>query len=372
MPAPLRSRFCGFSSKGCGSPQNRDCKGAGRVKLATSLVRRWPVLLLAAFTASCGRYADFTLPPPEASGPSGPFRWEAQASPVLARGNAGDWDSTDVLNPSVIRWRDAYLNLYSGFDGKTWHTGMAQSSDGVLWNKQGRILSPEGWEGTYIAANGSALEFAGSLLYWYQAGDPPRIALATSGDGKSWQRRGQVVPLGPRGSFDEMGVADPDVIRRGADLYLIYLGQDRARRQRLGVARSRDGVVWEKLRTNPVLELGPPGSFDENGLGEPAVWTSGGSYWMLYTGRDHAERRGMGLARSVDGVNWKRDPGFSPVGGGETWDSAVVCDPSVEVSGDEVRVWFGGGDVPAPDHGIHGQIGIGVLKPSLPAAAPGR
>ena len=270
-----------------------------------------------------------------------------------------------MLNPSVIRWKDRYLNLYSGFDGKTWHTGIAESSDGVAWIKRGRILSPEGWEGNYIAANGAAMEFQGEILYWYQAGDPPRIALARSRDGINWQRQGEaVVPLGPRGNFDEMGVADPDVVRRGENFYLFYLGQDRARRQRLGVARSRDGIVWEKLRTSPILELGPIGAFDENGLGEPAVWTSGGSYWMLYTGRDHGEHRRLGLARSNDGVHWERDASFAPVTGDQRWDSAVLCDPSVEVSAGLVRVWFGGGDVPRPDQGIHGQIGLGVLKNS--------
>jgi predicted GH43/DUF377 family glycosyl hydrolase len=279
----------------------------------------------------------------------------------LGRGAAGDWDSGDVLNPSIIRWGNGYLNLYSGFDGKAWHTGVAQSSDGVAWIKRGRILSPEGWEGSYIAANGSALEWAGSIYYWYQAGDPPRIGLTTSTDAKTWLRRGQVVPLGPRGSFDEMGVADPNVIRRGDIFYLYYLGQDRARRQRLGVARSRDGINWDKLRSNPILELGPVGSFDESGLGEPAVWTSGGRYWMIYTGRDHSEHRRLGLARSRDGVNWERDSAFTPVGGTEAWDSAVLCDPTVELAGDSVRVWFGGGDIPAPDHGIHGQIGLGTF-----------
>jgi predicted GH43/DUF377 family glycosyl hydrolase len=324
-------------------------------------------VLIASFAGSCGRYADFTLPPPEASGPTGPFRWEAQAAPVLARGGAGDWDSTDVLNPSVLRWNNRYLNLYSGFDGKTWHTGVAESADGAVWNKRGKILSPQGWEGNYIAANGSAMEFQGEILYWYQAGDPPRIALARSRDGISWTRRDDaVMPLGPRGSFDERGVADPDVIRRGDYFYLFYLGQDRARRQRLGVARSRDGIEWEKLRANPILELGPVGAFDENGLGEPAVWTSGGSYWMLYTGRDHSEHRRIGLARSSDGVQWNRHASFAPIAGDQSWDSAVVCDPSVEVSGSVVRVWFGGGDVPEPDHGLHGQIGLGVLHSPVP------
>ena len=74
------------------------------------------------------------------------------------------------------------------------------------------------------------------------------------------------------------------------------------------------------------------------------------------------ENRRMGLAKSGDGVHWERDSTFIPVGGDQSWNRAVLCDPSVELSGDSVRVWFGGGDIPAPDHGIHGQIGLGVLR----------
>ena len=313
----------------------------------------------------CGRYADFTLPPPDAAGPRAPFTWEASPKPVLARGAPGEWDSGDVLNPSVVRLPGEYLNLYSGFDGRAWHTGVAVSADGTQWQKKGRALSPEGWEGNYIAANGSALVSGNEIRYWYVAGEPPRIGLARSRDGGvTWTKHPQaVVPLGPRGSFDERAVADPYVIQRGDRLYLFYLGQDRAARQRLGMARSRDGVAWEKLRSNPVLELGESAAFDEVGLGEPAVWSSGGFYWMLYTGRDRAERRRIGLARSADGVHWEREAGFPPVGGNRDWDRQVLCDPSVELTQKgTVRVWFGGGDVAAPDHGLHGQIGVGVLS----------
>ena len=154
---------------------------------------------------------------------------------MLTRGEPGSWEATDVLNPSVVRFHGQYWNLYSGYDGHTWHTGVATSMDGSQWQKRGRVLSPEGWEGGYIAANGSALSEGDEILYWYQAGDPPRIALARSSDGLAWRKNpAAVVPTGPRGSFDERGVADPYVIKRGGRFYLFYLGEDRARRQRHG------------------------------------------------------------------------------------------------------------------------------------------
>lgn len=227
---------------------------------------------------------------------------------------------------------------------------------------------PGTWEGSYIAANGSALLVDGQLWIWYEAAEKGahRIGLA-----RDFHKLPQpVLGRGPYMSWDERAVADPCVIRIPPYFYLYYLGQDRAAppRQRLGVARSRDGVRWEKLRSNPVLEPGEPGSFDENGLGEPAVWQFRGFYWMLYTGRDAGENRRLGLARSLDGVHWRKLPAI--FSGSETWDSKVICDPSVLVENGEIRVWFGGGDVARPDENLHGQIGYGVLRPVYSSAAP--
>ncbi|MBI1789331.1 MAG: hypothetical protein HYR60_17490 [Acidobacteria bacterium] len=250
-----------------------------------------------------------------------------------------------------------YYNFYSGYDGKAWHTGLATSGDGIAWRKQGRVLSPDAatWEGDYIAANGGALVVQGEFFYWYHAGprERPQVGLARSRDGRQWRKEPRpVLSAGPRGSWDERGVADPNAIQVDGVFYLYYLGQDRARRQRLGVARSLDGLRWEKLRTNPILE-------DENGLGEPAVWKSHGRYWMLYTARASNEQRRLGLAQSRDGVVWEKLPGM--YAGSQAWNSQVLCDPTVVVAGDRVRVWFGGGDAASPDENLHGQIGLATL-----------
>ncbi|PYT26748.1 MAG: hypothetical protein DMG57_20510 [Acidobacteria bacterium] len=337
-------------------------KLAGLLRTALTLC---PLVLIVLTLASCARYAEFTLPVLPQSGATR-FEWMPREMPVLQPGAPGDWDSHDALNPSVVHRENLYFNLYSGFDGKTWHTGLATSEDGLTWQKQGRVLSPDPktWEGDYIAANGSAMFAQGEFFYWYQTGarDGPSIALARSTDGRTWSKeRSAVISPGPRGSSDERGVGDPDVIRLDDGwFYMYYLGQDRAWRQRIGLARSRDGIQWEKLRSSPVLDLGEAGALDEEGLGEPAVWAAQGSYWMLYTGRDRAENRRLGLGQSRDGVNWKRMP--LVISGNAAWDSKVVCDPSVEVQRDAVRVWFGGGDVARPDENLHGQIGVGTLR----------
>jgi predicted GH43/DUF377 family glycosyl hydrolase len=329
-----------------------------------ALLSALPLLMVA---TGCARYADFTLPAPAGSGANVTFTAEVLAGPVLGRGEPGAWDAVDTLNPSIAVRHGTYYNFYSGFDGKTWHTGLATSPNGLEWTRRGKVLSPDPatWEGDYIAANGTALVAGGEFLYWYQAGGrQPSIGLATSLEGIRWSRQPQpVLQPGPRGSWDERGVADPYVIQQQGTFYMFYLGQDRARRQRLGVAQSADGKRWEKLRANPVLELGDAGAFDENGLGEPAVWSSHGWYWMLYTGRDRAENRRIGLARSRDGVRWERVSSKPLFAGGQPWNSKVVCDPTVLVEGGGVRVWFGGGDSASPDENLNGQIGLAILRP---------
>ncbi len=322
--------------------------------------------ILAACPSGCGKYARFELPSPGAGSAPAAFRWDPQAAPVLKLGPAGEWDSVDVLNPSVVRHGGILYNLYSGFDGKTWRTGLAASSDGQTWTKVGRVLSPgpAAWEGAAIAANGSAFVYGDEFLYWYQAGTPPSIGLARSRDAIRWTKAPDpVLRPGPRGSWDERGVADPYVIKVEGRFYMYYLGQDRARRQRLGVARSADGERWQKMISNPVLELGDAGAFDENGLGEPAVWAAYGRYWMLYTGRDRAENRRIGQAWSRNGIRWSRLPADSVFAGSQAWDAKVVCDPSVLLDGDRTWVWFGGGDVAAPAQNLHGQIGLAGLLP---------
>jgi predicted GH43/DUF377 family glycosyl hydrolase len=312
------------------------------------------VLALAGFLCSCGKYSDFSLPRLSGGDPKLTFAFDEAPEPVMTRG-----EFSDVLNPSVVHDAAGYSNYYSAFDGKSWHTALATSPDGLHWQRQRILLSPDAktWEGSYMAGNGSALLFGGRVWQWYEAGPKTGVKIALE------QTRQPVLDHGPYMSWDERAAADPYVIRIDPYFYLYYVGHDRADplRQRIGVARSRDGEHWEKLRTNPVLEVGSPGSFDEAGLGEPAVWQSNGYYWMLYTGRDREEHRRLGLARSTDGVRWEKQAAV--FGGAHEWDSTVICDPTVLVENGQIRVWFGGGNAASPDEGLNGQIGYATLRP---------
>lgn len=334
---------------------------------ATRDARLWLALLV--FSACAPpRQAQFTLSGCAALDAvwGGPSDWEPSPDPVLEPGPAGAWDSVDALNPTIVRWRGGWLNLYSGFDGKRWRTGLARSSDGLHWHKDGSepILAPDpsSWEADYIAANGATAVRDGKLWHWYQAGprNRTRLGLAVSGDGAAWTKDpSPVFETGAAGAWDEAAVGDPYALACGEYFYLFYLGQDRFGVQRLGVARSLDGRHWQRSHRNPILETGGAGEFDERGLGEPAVLFARDQYWMLYVGRDASEQRRLGWARSADGVVWSKS---GPIlSGAQPWNQPVVCDPDWVVVDGRLQVIYGGGNRPSPDENLNGRIGLAAL-----------
>ncbi len=330
----------------------------------------WVVVALCLLLSGCGGshppvQARFAVGPCEALAVSAieGSVWRTAAEPLLEPGPDGAWDSVDVLNPSVVRFGGRYLNFYSGFDGRTWSTGLATSDDGVSWEKHAGnpVFGPDRrWEGSYIAANGATLVRGDDLLHWYQAGprNQTRIGFAHSRDGIAWEHLSEpVLRYGPAGAWDDSGLGDPFTLACGDWIYLYYLGQNRFGAQRLGVARSRDGVRWQKSHANPLLEPGGAGDFDERGLGEPAVFFAEGWFWMLYTGRDAEERRRLGWAQSRDGVSWRKVSRPGLIEGRQSWNAAVVCDPEVFIGQGRLRILFGGGDRPSPDENLNGRIG---------------
>ncbi|MEI9814599.1 MAG: hypothetical protein WDO18_19025 [Acidobacteriota bacterium] len=222
---------------------------------------------------------------------------------------------SDVLNPSVVRFRDAYWNFYSEYDGKAWHTAAATSPDGVTWTDLGPVLSPRAEDGTYIAANGSALVVGEEIFYWYEVGYPLRIALARSRDGRNWTREPRIsLQPDPTAASTNVLWPTPTSSRPSTISTCITwakIAPSPAPRHREIPRRHRVGETPREPR-----HRWSAGSLDED-LGEPAVWNSGGEWWMLYTGRARTEQRRLGLARSPDGVQWTRVPD-SIIAGTET------------------------------------------------------
>lgn len=171
---------------------------------------------------------------------------------------------------------------------------------------------------------------------WYYCRDrefvgPPTlgtgyIAHATSTDGITWDRvagplhRGAVMaPSEDPADFDSLHIGLTDITRGAGDWLMWYFGGDRQPGRctvpaigaepglgmRAGLARSSDGVHWERIRGNT-----PGGALfdfeaDELYAAWPNLLWDGRRYIMQYTAPtlDLAEFRTR-VATSADGTNW--------------------------------------------------------------------
>lgn len=121
-----------------------------------------------------------------------------RAGAVLAPGGAGDPDALGAGQPTVIRDGDALRMWYECFDGTRWRICAARSADGHAWTKHGVALET-GADGAADAVglrNPVVVKRRAGYELWYQGEGAVapryRVMRATSADGRSWTRAGEV------------------------------------------------------------------------------------------------------------------------------------------------------------------------------------
>lgn len=189
------------------------------------------------------------------------IRWQrSKSNPVLPQGPAGSWDSNSVSMPYVLNDDGRLSMIYSG-SGKGGGFGLATSTDGVAWKRQGSAPVMRGIGGSMDPC---IRKFDGRFVMWYvgQQGKSFRIFQATSADGIAWTKNSQpVLPLGKKGEYDETSHAGPVVLKVGDRYYMFHLGGSH-RGWQIGVAHSADGVTWTKSSANPILNAGDKDAWD--------------------------------------------------------------------------------------------------------------
>ena len=292
--------------------------------------------------------------------------WEKYpGNPVLDLGLPGAWDDHYVTGPTILFNGTEYKMWYQGDDGSSSKIGHAASFDGIVWTKHpdNPVLEfgPGGsWDESQV--------FGCFVLYddteykmWYcgDNGSAWRIGYATSSDGIAWIKYpdNPVLDLGPSGSWDDFHLIHPQVLFDGTEYKMWYTGDDGSR-ARIGYATSPDGTEWTKHPDNPVLDLGPSGSWEDFYVHSPFVILDESSYKMWYTGSDGPSWR-LGYATSPDGTEWTKHPD-NPVldlGPSGSWDDYFIDTPYVLFDGIEYKMWYSGYD------GSNRRIGYAISLP---------
>jgi cysteine-rich repeat protein len=206
------------------------------------------------------------------------------STPVAVEGLTG----TSHLDPTVVH------------DGTTFHLwylaaskiNYATSTDGQTWTVVAENVVPKGAANEFDEATvryPTVLpDPAGGWTLWYTGAtrfSVFTIGRATSADGVTWTKTGQVLDRGAGTAFDNAAVAMPRVIPTGGGFLMWYGGYDLSRTTpgpyRIGAATSANGILWDKVGVS--IPLSSTGT-ESQSVREPAVAQFGSGWVMIYAG----------------------------------------------------------------------------------------
>lgn len=189
----------------------------------------------------------------------------------------------------------------------------------TLWTKypDNPVMSPgsaEEWDQNFVGL--------GSVIYqdtiyhmWYSGGNWAhlRIGHATSPDGITWKKdTNPVLEYGPKGSWDETGVVGPPCVIVIDNIFHMWYTGHRGEANnfdfQIGHATSPDGITWTKDPNNPVLPRGVVGTWDYAWVCSGSVLYDSTQYHLWYSAWDGESSVRMGHATSTDGLTWTKDP----------------------------------------------------------------
>jgi len=219
------------------------------------------------------------------------LRWTVRDEVVLGRDPTRPAESIEVTRPYVLAESGRLTMWYAAHSESSVVIARATSQDGIEWERTGVVLEPTlPWEKAALMCPSVLRDGDGVYHLWYSGGEryePDAIGYATSADGVNWTRVGDepVLRPGERGSWEADRVAGAHVFSAEDWLYAAYIGfahgfEDSA----IGIARSRDGVSWERHASNPVVSRGAAGEFDSINVYKPFVVVEGDEWRLWFNG----------------------------------------------------------------------------------------
>lgn len=283
--------------------------------------------------------------------------------------NSLDWTQYRI-NPLAVTTSKVYPSvILDSSTFKMWYVYgsdiyYSTSTNGINWDYQGKVLDngSEGeWDSSFVTEPW-VIKDGSTYKMWYggsaDSQSDMRIGYATSSDGETWTKSGSnpVLSNGSGGDWDDRSVRRPVVIQDGSTYKMWYDGtQGDNTAYNIGYATSSDGVSWSKYGSNPVLERGSEtgNDWDYSNVWAMSVLKRGEAYEMYYSGNG-ASGSGIpyqiGHAYSTDGTNWV-EYDSNPVittGVADTWNDEAVYSSMVylDESGDNpyYKMWYNGSD----------------------------
>lgn len=149
---------------------------------------------------------------------------------------------------------------------------------------------------------------------------------------------------GPRGSWEEKSVDCFTVGIFEGKYIMWYVGTPQSLNSQIGLATSSDGINWTRCPENPVLTLGPPGSWDNAILlCQHIIFDEEENFYkMWYVGGNSQAIFGIGYATSPDGIHWTKYSGNPVLNATEPWEGSLLEGQAVIKTPTGYQMWYGG------------------------------
>jgi len=201
--------------------------------------------------------------------------------------------------------------------------------------------------------------WVGSTLYTYYISHPAAnpslftVGLATSTDGVSFTNLGEVLPVGPAGSWDDRIASFPGIWYDGGVFYMVYEGAGTGSTGDIGLATSTNGINFTKQ--GKILTHNTTG-WERQNIGTPSLYKNGSTWYVYYHGFGVSAAGGpddcqVGVATgtSLTSLTKQPNPIIPTAALATVWDSGTVGHRDIVYeNGAYYMVYEGSTDQPYP------------------------
>ena len=248
---------------------------------------------------------------------------------------------TDVPTVFQIPGDKKWYMTFIGYDGKGYQSFIAESDDLVNWGNMrlamgyglkgefdygGRVLGAYLYEDYGVKSRRTLKKKDGK--YWSLYGAYPRQGgyelrpgyegVASSVDGKVWTRAKDEPILSVHqedcGQWERSCIYQPWLVEHKGKYYNLY-NAAAGHIEQMGLAMSDDLLNWKRYANNPIISVGPKGSYNDKFSSDGKVFRDGDHWVNIFFGVGKGGAHIM-IAHSRDLRNWTVDPEPLYKGGG--------------------------------------------------------
>ena len=230
-------------------------------------------------------------------------------NPIITRNNNPSYPNSVASGKVILdngTYKMWYSAIYNNAVGSIWY---AESQNGINWNTIGSTpvltASASGsWDDHGIIP--SVVLKENNVYKMYYEGNNgsyelSSIGLATSTDGIHWQKYDTPV-IAYNNQYYMLLLTD--IVKKDSNYfaYFSYNNSISTNNNKIGLATSLDGINWTMYVGNPILA--PTLTWEGGSIGYPTIVFENNRYKMVYS--DLYQQEAFGMAISGDGINFTK------------------------------------------------------------------